>query len=334
PQTVPAVGGWRIRFRPRPALYRNANEPALLLRELARLGPMEVELDESELPLLPDLDPEGAYLAWTVQLLGAVDEAAVKDVFEFVEGDCDLEIDALTDAEPVEPAGPPTEADPAELDIAALIGRAQAEVAAVADAPSAEASSQPAATPARPPSSGAQPGASARAEAKAGATIRVDLDRVDRLIDLVGELVINQAVLAQRVLEAGLARASDVAMGLDELEQLTRSIQDSVMAIRAQPVKSVFQRMPRLVRELAMITRKQARLVTSGEATEVDKTVIERLTDPLTHMIRNAIDHGLETPEARVAAGKNPEGLVRLSALHRSGRIVIEVEDDGAGIDR
>ncbi|MGH6972095.1 MAG: Hpt domain-containing protein, partial [Caulobacteraceae bacterium] len=113
PQTVPAVGGWRIRFRPRPALYRNANEPALLLRELARLGPMEVELDESELPLLPDLDPEGAYLAWTVQLVGAVDEAAVKDVFEFVEGDCDLEIDALTDAEPVEPAGPPTEADPA-----------------------------------------------------------------------------------------------------------------------------------------------------------------------------------------------------------------------------
>ena len=170
--------------------------------------------------------------------------------------------------------------------------------------------------------------------AAAGATIRVDLDRVDRLIDLVGELVINQAVLAQRVMEAGLARASAVAMGLDELEQLTREIQDSVMAIRAQPVKSVFQRMPRLVREVAAMTGKPVRLVTEGEGTEVDKTVIERLADPLTHMIRNAIDHGLESPEKRAAAGKPAEGVVRLSAAHRSGRIVIEVADDGGGINR
>jgi len=170
--------------------------------------------------------------------------------------------------------------------------------------------------------------------AAASPTIRVDLERVDRLIDLVGELVINQAMLSQRVLEAGLARASAVAMGLDELEQLTREIQDSVMAIRAQPVKSVFQRMPRLAREVAALTGKQVRLVTEGEATEVDKTVIERLTDPLTHMIRNAIDHGLEGPDARLAAGKPAEGVVRLSAAHRSGRIVIEVADDGAGINR
>jgi two-component system chemotaxis sensor kinase CheA len=176
---------------------------------------------------------------------------------------------------------------------------------------------------------------SADAESKgAPATIRVDLDRVDRLIDLVGELVINQAMLAQRVTEAGLARASGIVIGLDELEQLTREIQDSVMAIRAQPVKSVFQRMPRLVRELAVMTGKSVRLVTDGENTEVDKTVIERLSDPLTHMIRNAIDHGLEKPETRIAAGKPEEGTVRLSALHRSGRIVIEISDDGAGINR
>ena len=154
------------------------------------------------------------------------------------------------------------------------------------------------------------------------------------MINLVGELVINQAMLTQRMLEAGLARASGVATGLDELEQLTREIQDSVMAIRAQPVKSVFQRMPRLVREVAVMTGKSVRLTTAGENTEVDKTVIERLADPLTHMIRNAIDHGLETPELRAAAGKPEEGLVHLSALHRSGRIVIEVADDGAGIDR
>jgi two-component system chemotaxis sensor kinase CheA len=162
----------------------------------------------------------------------------------------------------------------------------------------------------------------------------VDLERVDRLIDLVGELVINQAMLAQRVLESGLARSSGVAVGLDDLELLTREIQDSVMAIRAQPVKSVFQRMPRLVREVAAATGKQVRLVVEGEGTEVDKTVIERLTDPITHMIRNAIDHGLESPEKRVEVGKSPEGIVRLAALHRSGRIVIEVADDGGGIHR
>jgi two-component system chemotaxis sensor kinase CheA len=168
----------------------------------------------------------------------------------------------------------------------------------------------------------------------ANATIRVDLDRVDKLIDLVGELVINQAMLAQRVSESGLARSSTVAIGLDELEELTREIQDSVMAIRAQPVKSVFQRMPRLLREIAASTGKKARLVTEGEGTEVDKTVIERLSDPITHMLRNALDHGLETPEERVAIGKPAEGTVRLAALHRSGRIVIEVSDDGKGINR
>ena len=171
-------------------------------------------------------------------------------------------------------------------------------------------------------------------QAASNATIRVDLERVDRLIDLVGELVINQAMLAQRVDETGATRSSSVAMGLDELEQLTREIQDSVMAIRAQPVKSVFQRMPRLVREIAAATGKQARLIMDGEGTEVDKTVIERLADPITHMLRNAIDHGLETPAERIAAGKPGEGVVRLAALHRSGRIVIEISDDGRGIDR
>ena len=172
------------------------------------------------------------------------------------------------------------------------------------------------------------------AQAAAQTTIRVDLDRVDRLIDLVGELVINQSMLTQRVTEAGIARLSDVAVGLDDLEQLTREIQDSVMAIRAQPVRPIFQRMSRVVREVADMTGKSVRLVTEGENCEVDKTVIERLADPLTHMIRNAIDHGLEKPEERVKAGKPEQGVVRMSAAHRSGRVIIEVSDDGAGINR
>lgn len=328
-----------IKFKPQPSLYAKANETALLLRDLSALGQMQVKCDASDLPLLSELDPEGAYLTWQIELTTDKDEAAIREIFEFVAWDCDLEIDA-PDAAPLA-----TEIDD---EMTALLARVRASADDEAQPPSATAavfavdpsdtskqqeptSAQVVTLPAKQNSSKA----AAEGESKsAAASIRVDLDRVDRLINLVGELVINQAMLSQRVMEAGLARASAVAVGLDELEQLTREIQDSVMAIRAQPVKSVFQRMPRLVREIAAMTGKSVRLVTEGEATEVDKTVIERLTDPLTHMIRNAIDHGLEAPDARVAAGKPEEGLVRLSALHRSGRIVIEVSDDGAGINR
>ena len=157
---------------------------------------------------------------------------------------------------------------------------------------------------------------------------------MDRLINLVGELVINQAMLTQRVLEASIGKVASVSAGLEDLEHLTRDIQESVMAIRAQPVRPLFQRMSRIVREVADATGKSVRLKTEGEGAEVDRTVIERLADPLTHMIRNAVDHGLEKPEVRIAAGKPEQGEVRLSAAHRSGRVVIEVSDDGAGIDR
>ncbi len=166
------------------------------------------------------------------------------------------------------------------------------------------------------------------------ATVRVDLDRIDRLVNLVGELVINQAMLAQSVAEAGLPPNSAVMNGLEAFMMLTRDIQDSVMMIRAQPVKPLFQRMARIVREASAAVGKEVRLLTEGESTEVDKTVIERLADPLTHMIRNAVDHGLENPDGRRAAGKPREGVITLSALHRSGRVVIEVVDDGAGINR
>jgi two-component system chemotaxis sensor kinase CheA len=330
------AGGWTVLFKPRADLYAKANETVLLLRELSRLGQVEVELDASALPLLPHLDPEGSYLSWTVRLKSDAAEGAVREVFEWVDGDCELDVKpagavATAVEAPLAEAGAP-----ADMDIAALIAKAQE---ASAEDPTPAPEPMTAATPDAPAPPAAAPAKAAQAQAPAAAaqaapTIRVDLDRVDRLIDLVGELVINQAMLAQRVTEAGLARASSVAMGLDELEQLTREIQDSVMAIRAQPVKSVFQRMPRLAREVASATGKQVRLVTEGEGTEVDKTVIERLADPLTHMIRNAIDHGLEKPEKRKESGKDPEGVVRLSALHRSGRIVIEVADDGAGINR
>ena len=314
-EPLPAGNGWIIQFRPHSEMYAKANDAALLLRELGRLGDAYVTLDTTDLPRLADLDPEGAYLAWTVRLTTEQPESAIREVFEFVDGDCTLTIERVG-AVPAAPANP-------EFDIAALLLQAHLPEPEVTSA---------AADPTPPPQ--AAPAPAAHAPVAAAPTIRVDLDRVDRLIDLVGELVINQAMLAQRVLEAGLSRSSNVVLGLTDLEQLTREIQDSVMAIRAQPVKSVFQRMPRLVREVAAQTGKQARLVTEGENTEVDKTVIEHLADPLTHMIRNAIDHGLERPEVRDAAGKPAEGTVRLAARHRSGRVVIEVSDDGAGINR
>ena len=349
----PALRTWTVRLRPKNALYAKANETGLLLRELKRLGDLQVSIDRSELPGLAEMDAEHAYLTWTILLTTDRSQSDIQDVFEFVDGDCDLSITAEDFA--VSPAEIGVLGGDEPFDVMALIQQAQAEVqAAPAPVIMAQAFAGPASPPATapaplaaapavsvssPPPSPVAAAAAVAPDAAHGAaaqqaTIRVDLDRVDRLIDLVGELVINQAMLAQRVTESGVPRSSNIAMGLDDLEHLTREIQDSVMAIRAQPVKSVFQRMPRLVREVAAMTGKQVRLVTEGEGTEVDKTVIERLTDPITHMIRNAIDHGLERPEVRVAAGKGPEGTVRLSAAHRSGRIVIEVSDDGKGIDR
>ncbi|MDO8911565.1 MAG: chemotaxis protein CheA [Phenylobacterium sp.] len=361
---------WMIEFSPKSEMYAKANEAGLVLRELARLGETRVTLIDEALPPLDQLAAEQAYVSWRIQLFTDSDEASIREVFEFVEDDCNLII-TREGANPA--AAAPQAADDglsdddraaaasatADLDIAALLARvgggeapAESEAAPeiVAEAP-AEAPAEdvaaliaraqsvapaPAPKPAAPAPVAAPPAAAANAAptAAASVTIRVDLDRVDRLINAVGELVIQQAMLSQRVLESGLARSSNVALGLEDLELLTREIQDSVMAIRAQPVKSVFQRMPRLAREVADMTGKRVKLVMEGEGTEVDKTVIERLADPITHMLRNAIDHGLEDPEGRAAAGKPAEGLVRLRALHRGGRIVIELQDDGRGINR
>ncbi len=326
----PAAAGWRVGIRPLRAMYGSANDITPLLRELERLGPTVVLLDTSALPALDQLEPEGAYLRWTVELTADLSRESVAEVFDFVEGDCELEIESLG-----EPAAEPS------IDVEAFLAQALAAAAHPEAEPEPEAEAELEADElvaalSREPAKQAAPPATdaAREQAVGQHTIRVDLERVDRLIDLVGELVINQAMLAQRAAESGFASSTTVAVALDDLEQLTREIQDSVMAIRAQPVKSVFQRMPRLVREIAVATGKKVRLVTEGEGTEVDKTVIEQLTDPITHMIRNAVDHGLECTEKRRERGKPEEGVVRLAAYHRSGRIVIEVGDDGGGINR
>jgi len=339
---------FNVTFKPSAALYSKGNESALLLRDLARIGEMSVNCDMSTLPSLDDINPEGAYFFWKITIKTDKGEEGIRSVFEFAEWDCELDIvmaedEVAADEElpmiPVpfdlsvleeevheEPAVQPASID--EPVVAKAVATASAATE-VTQAVAAAVEKREAASPAA-----AANAANAANNASAGQTIRVDLDRVDRLINLVGELVINQAMLSQSVIENDTTGTSAVNMGLEELQQLTREIQDSVMAIRAQPVKPVFQRMSRIVREVADMIGKQIRLITEGENTEVDKTVIDKLAEPLTHMIRNAVDHGIETPEKREAAGKNPEGTVKLTAKHRSGRILIELQDDGAGINR
>ena len=316
PPPPPAEDGdWRITISPHENLFARGNDSVMLLRALRLLGDYSVTCDWSDLLLLDHMDCEKSYLKWSLTMPAMVTETAIREVFEFVEDECDLKIERTAVSSAPRPA-------PVETQTPSKPALAASPQALHEDSDHG-------------PSTAASADANGKDAGKAPkATVRVELDRVDRLINLIGELVINQSMLSQAVFDAGFPPNSPLAGGLDEFKQLTRDIQESVMSIRAQPVKPLFQRMSRIVREASNATRKDVRLVTEGESTEVDKIVIERLSDPLTHMIRNAVDHGLESREKREAAGKPREGVVRLSAMHRSGRVIIEVSDDGAGINR
>ena len=382
-------GHWEVRFTPHRALYARANDPLLLFRELAALGDVHVRAVLNEIPPLSDFEPFAVYCAWEITMVSpSLTEAMIREVFEFVEGDCDIVVAQLGGAPagfdvppaPEAPAPDPEPAANAEPDPADLLALADDEVASLLDftqdadvAPEPQFAPEPEPAPvgaqdsfeeapglsfaelaetiqpspvAKPPA----PAAAAtplRAAAPADAgednggnrsvgvqSIRVDLDKVDRVVNMVGELVITQSMLTQQMDETLRARYTELVRGLEVLAQTTRGLQDSVMAIRAQPVKSVFSRMPRLVRELAAKTGKKIKLETIGENTEIDKTVIEQLSDPLTHMIRNSADHGIESPDKRLNSGKSETGTIRLSAEQAGGNILIVVEDDGGGINR
>ena len=311
---------WHIRFQPNAELYANGHDPALLFLDLERLGKLTVTLLAEDLPSLDTFDWQQSYLTWEVLLQTDHSRAEIEDIFDFVVGLCQLDISEAPAPGPF----PVPQPEPLALSAEPLPSPSPEQTAAPAPN-SAPRKAEPSPEPDRARSEPGRP----------RATIRVDLDRVDRLINVVGELVINQAMLAQAIESAGLGTiGSDVGMGLDELKQLSREIQEGVMAIRAQPVKPLFDRMYRIVRECAEASGKSARLVISGENTEVDKTVVEKLADPLTHMIRNAVDHGLEPPDRREAIGKSGEGTINLTAQHRSGRVIITLSDDGGGINR
>ena len=293
-ETTRQPNRYTISFSPFIELFTSANEPLFLIRALDDLGDCSVVCVQDRLPLLSDLNSKEFTLSWRITIETDLELQNVLEVFEFVQGLCHLHY--LDEESPQ--ASPTTQGS---------------------TTPNQPALPNPAApTAATPPKT----------------TVRVDLDRVDKLVNLVGELVINHAMVSQSIADAGVPANSPVMVGLEEFMQLTRDLQDSVMMIRAQPVKSLFQRMGRIVRESASAVDKDVRLVTDGGTTEMDKTVIERLMDPLTHMIRNSVDHGLESPEERLAAGKPKEGTITLSATHKSGRVHIEIKDDGSGINR
>ncbi len=307
---------WHLHLRPHAGSMRNGAEPLGLLRELSAMGARCIACDLSHLPELDRLDPVQGWLGFSFAVSDSVTEGDVADLFDFVRDDWGMANGAEAAIPPVQieertPASPP----PPVLQPAVA-----ASAADTLDAPAPAAASV---------AQGAASGGAAVAAPAAGQSIRIDLGKLDRLIDTVGELVIAQAMLAQRLSDDGTASEE-----LLLIEGLTRDIQESAMSIRAQPISSVFSRVPRILRELAASTGKHVKLEVVGEGTELDKTVIERLGEPLTHLIRNAVDHGIEGAEERLAAGKPAEGTLTLAAEQRSGRILIHITDDGKGIDR
>jgi two-component system chemotaxis sensor kinase CheA len=293
--TATGGGDWRISFTPAPSLFMSGNDPLRILRELATHGELGVTCLDARLPRFEQLDPYEAYLAWDLTLPGSVPRSAIDEAFAWVEDECALSIETKR--------GDCAAAAPVEI--------ARGE----------------------PVDSDAVVATNRRASDQDN-SIRVAVAKVDALINLVGELVITQAMLRQRSEHLDPVAHEALMAGLVQLERNTRDLQESVMGVRMLPVEFAFSRFPRMVRDLSTRLGKKVQLRTSGEATELDKGVIEKIVDPLVHLVRNAIDHGLELPAERRAAGKDETGTITLTAAHQGGYIVIEIGDDGRGLDR
>lgn len=325
-------GVWTIQIIPEKELLQTGNEPLRILRELEGLGEIEVEPSLDKIPSATEFNPEHLYISWTIRLKGdSIKEDDVKEVFEWIDGD---------GAEVI--ITPPAKQEaPKEVAQVAVEQQATApEVVAVKVAePVKAAPSAPAAKPAAAKASAAK--APEKAPKQEG-SIRVDLSKIDQLVNLVGELVITQSMLSQFGEQAEQAADSQsksmewvdkLKEGLTHLERHTRELQESVMNIRMLPVSFAFNRMPRIVHDVSQKLGKKIDLVMEGEGTELDKTMLEQLTDPLVHIVRNSIDHGVEMPDVRAGRGKPETGTVKLAAFHQGGNILIQITDDGAGID-
>ena len=323
---------WQIKFKPHPSMMKAGNDPARIFRELQKLADITVCVDTSEVPDFSDLEPECSYLSWTLELTGHVEESEIRELFSWVEDDSDLENTLLS-----------TETS-AEDDTEAATTETKPEEAEPAIAEKNEAEASQPVTEEKPSQENQPETASANTSKNKPATtnkesgsIRVGIDKVDALINMVGELVITQSMLSQisSYLAKGDTRALEKLLdGVSQLERNTRELQESVLQIRMLPISFSFSRFPRLVRDLSNKMGKQIELKMTGEHTEVDKTVLEKIGDPLVHLVRNSLDHGIEMPDVRKAAGKPETGTLELRAYHKGSDIIIQVIDDGAGLNR
>ncbi len=303
-QPAEAGSGWRIEFLPFPQLLRNGNEPLHLFSALAELGQLSISCNSGDLPPLSELNPTDCHLSWELELQGAIPRNSVEEVFDWTEGDCKLHISPLQTPErssPTRGTGTGSNHDTSFRE------RRDGDRRRVSDR---------------------------RAGAEA-TSIRVSTDKVDTLINRVGELVITRSMLSQIDPDKPLShdQLELLREGLARLERNSRELQEDVMRIRMLPISFVFNRFPRLVHDLQATLGKQIELEIRGENTELDKTLMERISDPLVHLVRNAIDHGIETPDQRQAAGKAASGRLILEARHQEGNIIIEISDDGRGLD-
>lgn len=297
---------YKIRFVPGPGLLAAGVDPLRILGALKAMGSLAVEIDASTVPTLADLEPGVCHFAWSLALDTAAPFADLDEIREMIDDLAVFEIEA--------PPPPPPEA-PA-LETPALETRAPELQAPVASG------AKPSAAPAH------------AAREKPVATVRVDVPKLERLGNMVGELIITQAFLARQASGLDPDAHRRLFRALDDMSQHIRDLADAATSIRAQPLKVVFSRFGAVVRDLEKSTGKRIRLEIEGDSTEIDKTVVERLGEPLTHLIRNSIDHGIELPEKREAAGKDPVGRLRLAAEQRGSQVVIELSDDGAGVNR
>ncbi|OAM80148.1 chemotaxis protein CheA [Devosia elaeis] len=313
PAAPPEVAkSWRLVFYlPSDALIYGTN-PLLLLKELAQIGPTKITALTDRVPPLEALDPEVPHIGWQVDIEADDPTSAIDDVFLFLRDNMELTLAPL-DTAAAEIAPLP---EPAEIAIAAE------PVAAEEPQPSAAISAR------QPPNPKVR--AADKPDGNAASSLRVPAERLDELMDRVGELVIAQARLSQI---AALSADTGLKTIAEELERLSSGLRDTTMGIRMVPIGSLFSRFRRLVHDLSGELGKPIEFITAGEETELDKTMIERLADPLVHLIRNSVDHGLESAEKRAAAGKPAKGVVRLSAVYSGAEVAISVSDDGAGLD-
>lgn len=303
------INTYQIDFKPHFNLFKTGNEPLFMISELAELGELEVQVFTDTIPDIKELTTDECFLYWRFFLSTDRDGQAIKEIFEWVEDDADIKIELF--------GGLFNEFKASEVEkFDEPIG--EVEAPKVAEQLKAK-------TPTDVPSSKAAPEST---------SIRVGIDKVDSLINMVGELVITQAMLNQlSEQEMTPSTVTSLQEGLAQLAHNTRDLQENVMRIRMLPINFVFSRFPRLVRDIAQKLNKEVELKLIGEQTELDKTVMEKISDPMVHLVRNSLDHGIETIEKRIAAGKDPVGKVTLNAFHQGGNIVIEIMDDGQGLN-